>query len=157
MFLSLKGGKKSIITENINAIKTIMLIIHQPREYPTGSCWLCPFLNLCLPQGRYQNMFVFYNPATVSAKPVDPYSVSLRFLASLLRSGVWSEGLSSKSVSAVLNVAWSGPSVSCIITPKTHQGTAGISTRDAGKQECSQTGQPSACHCLTQHRYNQEH
>ena len=78
-------------------------------------------------------MFVFYNPATVSAKPVDPYSVSLRFLASLLRSGVWSEGLSSKSVSALLNVEWSGSSMSCESHQKHTKAQWELAQRDAGK------------------------
>lgn len=78
-------------------------------------------------------MFVFYNLVTVSAKSVAPYSVSLRFLASLLGSGFWSEGLSSESVLAVFNVEWSGPSVSCESHPKRTEAQWELTQRDAGK------------------------
>lgn len=156
MFLSLKGGKKEYNHRKYKCHKN-MLLIRQPREYPTGSCWLCPFLNPCLPQGRYQNMFVFYNPATVSAKPVDSYSVSLRFLrlCSNLASGLRDSPL--RVCQRCLT--WNGVALPCHLnhTKKHTKAQWELAQRDAGKQECSQTGQPSACHCLTQHRYNQEH
>lgn len=155
MFPSIKGEKKRIITENINAMKTIMLIIHLAQGVSHRQLLALPLSESLSSAGKVSE-YVFYNLDTVSAKSVAPSSVSLRFLASLLGSGFWSEGLSSESVSAVLNVEWSGPS--CESHLKRAKAQWELNTEGCRKVgmliKCKPT---SPCHCLTQHMYNQEH
>ena len=111
-------------------MKTIMFIIHLAQGVSHRQLLALPLSASLSPAGKVSE-YVFCNLVTVSAKSVAPYSVLLRFLASLLGSGFWSEGLSSESVSAVLNVEWSGPS--CESHLKHNKAQWELTQRDAGK------------------------